>query len=206
MFNQGRIRSLKAEVDELRVTVAQGELKSLKAEVDGLRATVALLRGAQRINPGDRPHVTIGEGTKVADGVHLMANEDRPITIGKHTNVYRGTEMIGPITIGDKCLVNIGAYIRCPVTIGSNVAIGPFARLVTDTHEMGPSGKRAGKNQWIPIVIEDGCWLGSGVTVIGGVTIGKGSVVAAGAVVIKDVPPNSLVGGVPARVIRRLDA
>ena len=54
------------------------------------------------------------------------------------------------------------------------------------------------------IRIGDGCWIGSGVTVVSGVTIGTGAVVAAGSVVTKDVPPNSLVAGVPARLVRQL--
>ena len=56
-----------------------------------------------------------------------------------------------------------------------------------------------------PITIKDGCWICSGATVCGGVTIGENSIVAAGAVVTRDVPPNSIAAGVPARVIREID-
>ena len=56
-----------------------------------------------------------------------------------------------------------------------------------------------------PITIKDGCWICSSVTICGGVTIGENSVIAAGAVVTRDVPPNSLVAGVPARVVRQID-
>ncbi|RAX43840.1 hypothetical protein DQ354_18685 [Arthrobacter sp. AQ5-06] len=82
--------------------------------------------------------------------------------------------------------------------------IGPFVRLVTDSHELGPSAKRGGANKWPPIVIGDGTWIGASVTVLGGVTIGKGCVIAAGAVVVHDIPDNSLAGGVPAKVIKKL--
>ena len=91
------------------------------------------------------------------------------------------------------------------VIIGNSVLIGPYVRLVSDTHEIGDAKKRAAKNMWLPIEIGDGTWIGAGATVLGGVTIGSGCIVAAGAVVVKDVPPNTVVGGVPARIIRTLD-
>lgn len=71
---------------------------------------------------------------------------------------------------------------------------------------MGSSERRAGAGWAKPIHIEDGCWIGARVTVLGGVRIGRGSVVAAGAVVTRDVPENCLVGGVPARLLRQLES
>jgi acetyltransferase-like isoleucine patch superfamily enzyme len=79
--------------------------------------------------------------------------------------------------------------------------IGPNVSIITTNHPLEPSRRRAatiGK----PIVIEKSVWIATGATIIGGVTVGKNSVVAAGSVVTKDVPPNTLVGGNPARVIR----
>lgn len=85
--------------------------------------------------------------------------------------------------------------------IGDNVMIGPNVNIITTGHPLDPSQRRSvtiGK----PIVIERNVWIAAGATVIGGVTIGENSVVAAGAVVTRNVPPNTLVGGNPARVIR----
>jgi acetyltransferase-like isoleucine patch superfamily enzyme len=79
--------------------------------------------------------------------------------------------------------------------------IGPNVSIITTGHPLEPSQRRAvtiGK----PIVIEKGVWIASGATIIGGVTVGENSVVAVGSVVTKDVPPNTLAGGNPARVIR----
>ena len=89
------------------------------------------------------------------------------------------------------------------ITIGDDVMIGPNVSLITSGHPLSPAERRA----YVvasPIVIERGVWIATGVTVIGGVTIGENSVVAAGSVVTRDVPPNTLVGGNPAKVIRTL--
>ena len=69
---------------------------------------------------------------------------------------------------------------------------------MTGSHQTGPSERRAGAGTAKEIVVESGCWIGARVLVLGGVTIGAGSIVAAGAVVTRDVAPNTLVAGVPA--------
>lgn len=148
--------------------------------------------------------LTIGENPRIDRSVRLVHKDDAPIIIGDNANFFRGSEMVGPITIGSRVFINRDGYIRPKTTIGDNVAIGPFVRLITDTHEIGPSHKRAGKSRFDPIVVGDGSWIGAAVTVLAGVTIGKGCVVAAGAVVTRDVPDNTMVGGVPAQHIRDL--
>jgi acetyltransferase-like isoleucine patch superfamily enzyme len=87
--------------------------------------------------------------------------------------------------------------------IGDDVMIGPNVSIITSGHPIRPSERRAGVVAK-PIVIERNVWIAAGATVIGGVTIGENSVVAAGSVVTKNVPPNTLVGGNPARVIRSI--
>lgn len=89
------------------------------------------------------------------------------------------------------------------IDIGDDVLIGPNVSLITSGHPLEPSQRRAGVTAK-PIVIERNVWIAAGAIVIGGVTVGENSVVAAGSVVTKDVPPNSLVGGNPARVIRSI--
>jgi acetyltransferase-like isoleucine patch superfamily enzyme len=86
--------------------------------------------------------------------------------------------------------------------IADDVMIGPNVSLITSGHPVEPSRRRDTIAK--PIAIERNVWIATGATIIGGVTVGENSVVAAGAVVTKDVPPNTLVGGNPARVIRSI--
>lgn len=150
--------------------------------------------------------VEIGERARIDPTVKFVTNNGKEARIGDRAKLVGETELVSPFVIGKDVFINRGAYIRPYVTIGDRVNIGPFAKLITDTHEIGSAKRRAGKTVFPPIVIEDGAWIGAAATVIGGVTIGRGSIVAAGAVVTKDVPPNTVVAGVPARVVKDLDA
>ncbi|MBJ9966989.1 sugar O-acetyltransferase [Burkholderia seminalis] len=87
--------------------------------------------------------------------------------------------------------------------IGDDVMIGPNVSLITSGHPVEPSRRRDGVVAK-PIVIERNAWIGAGATIVGGVTVGENSVVAAAAVVTRDVPPNTLVGGNPAALIRSI--
>ena len=87
--------------------------------------------------------------------------------------------------------------------IADDVMIGPNVSIITASHPLEPS-QRHTTTIGNPIAIEKGVWIAAGATIIGGVTVGENSVVAAGAVVTRDVPPNTLVGGNPARVIRSI--
>ncbi len=91
------------------------------------------------------------------------------------------------------------------VWIGDNVMIGPNTLISTVNHPMTPMGRRKHLGIAKPVHIGNDVWLGGNVTILPGVHIGDNVVVAAGAVVTKDVPANTLVGGVPARVIRTLE-
>lgn len=88
------------------------------------------------------------------------------------------------------------------ITIEDDVLIGPKVSLITEGHPLNPSERKALVVK--PIVIKRNAWIGAGATILPGITVGENSVVAAGAVVSKDVPDNSVVAGVPARVIREL--
>lgn len=104
--------------------------------------------------------------------------------------------------INKNCLLDAKhAYIR----IGEKVGIGYNCQLITTNHDYSNSEKRTGKIVAKDITIEDGCWIGAGVTINPGVTIGKGCVVASGSVVAKNCEANCLYAGVPAKLVKKLD-
>ncbi len=108
------------------------------------------------------------------------------------------------IHIGQRVFINSGCKMQDQggIYIGDDVLIGHNACLLTLNHEMDPENRADMHPK--PIHIEDKAWLGSNVTVLPGVTIGEGAIVAAGAVVTKDVESNTIVGGVPAKIIKRI--
>lgn len=130
-------------------------------------------------------------------------------TIGR-ARILPGIRFIGDaggLSVGDGVFINAELLVgaNAPVTIGDGVSIGPRCALMPTTHEVGPATARAGDTRAAEVRIGTGCWLGAGVTVLSGVTVGAGTIVAAGAVVTEDCDENSVYGGVPARLIRRLD-
>ena len=113
----------------------------------------------------------------------------------------------GNLRIGSGCYINSTVYIdaAAPVHLGDRVSVGHHVIIITSDHSISTSYFRAGTVSLKPVVVGEGSWIAARATLLPGVTVGAGAVVAAGAVVTRDVAPNTLVGGVPARLIRRLD-
>lgn len=111
------------------------------------------------------------------------------------------------IHVGNDFLSNYNLTILdiAPVNIGNNVMIGPNVDIYTVNHPMTAKGRREYLAKGLPVTIGNDVWIGGKVSIMPGVTIGDNVVIAAGAVVTKDVPNNSLVGGVPAKVIKELN-
>lgn len=132
--------------------------------------------------------------------------------IGERSLVQGSLRITGAINACD--LISIGTFtlvsgdlhldVGAAIQIGDQVRIGHGVALLTVDHDVGPEEMRSGARKFGPIVIGNGAWIASRVIVLPGVTIGAGSIVAAGAVVSRDVPPNTLVAGVPARTLRAL--
>ena len=108
------------------------------------------------------------------------------------------------IEVGDNFFANYNFVVLdgAKVTIGNNVFIAPNVGLHTAGHPLDSNTRNQGIEYAKPITIEDDVWIGAGVQMCPGVRIGRGAVVAAGSIVTKDVPPFTLVGGVPAKVIK----
>lgn len=123
---------------------------------------------------------------------------------------FKGIENL---SVGDGTSIPKGSTFYCtnaPLTIGKKVIFGPHPTIITGDHRIDIIGKhiidvtdekKLPEND-LPVVIEDGVWCGANVTILKGVTIGRGSVVAAGAVVTKSCAPYSIIGGVPAKLIK----
>lgn len=111
------------------------------------------------------------------------------------------------INVGEDFLTNYNVTILdiATVNIGDYCMIGPNTLITTVGHPLSPKGRREKKAQAKPVSIGNNVWIGENCTILPGVTIGNNVVVAADAVVTKDVPDNSIVGGVPARKIKELE-
>ncbi len=109
------------------------------------------------------------------------------------------------IKIGRDVFINSGCHFQDQggIELGDGVLVGHNVVLATINHDLDPAQNR--KNHYAPIKIGSHVWIGSNATILQGVTIGEWAVVAAGAVVTRDVPKNTIVGGVPAKTIRTVD-
>jgi maltose O-acetyltransferase len=108
------------------------------------------------------------------------------------------------VSIGDGAYVNAGCWFEGHgrIDIGSDCFIGPEVMIVTSVHASGPGGQVARRPIYHPVKIGDRCWLGARAMVLPGVSIGEGTVIAAGAIVTKDCASDALYAGVPARRLR----
>lgn len=129
------------------------------------------------------------------------------VSIGRAVTIYPNVSIRGRgrLTIGDYCSINGGVIfgLTCDLTMGHHVMVADNVSFRTADHEytdlavpMLEQGERA-----LPIMIGDDVWIGANATILRGVTIGQGAIIAAHAVVVKDVQPFEIVGGVPAKTI-----
>lgn len=123
-----------------------------------------------------------------------------------------GTKVVGPVfctgtlIVGENCWLgrNLTIHGNGAVRIGDRCDLGPDVTFLTGGHGMGSGQRRAGAGETYTIRLEDGCWVGARATLMGNISMGRGSVLAACGCAVGDIPPDTLAGGVPAREIRKL--
>lgn len=137
----------------------------------------------------------IGDGTIVRHYVNLYGCK-----IGKNCKIASFVEIQKDVIIGDNCKIEAFAYIPTGVTIEDDVFIGPHACFTNDK-------KPKAKGEWevVPTLVKKGASIGANAVILCGVTIGEYAMVGAGSVVTKDVPPNSVVAGNPARPVEKIE-
>lgn len=150
------------------------------------------------------PDVLLGTNVKIADFVNLYGCE-----IGDNTKIGPFVEIQKKARIGKNCKIQSHTFICEGVIIGDNVLVGHGVTFINDTYPRATNenGELQTEEDWgvEPTVIKKGASIGSGSTVLSNVTIGEKAIVGAGSVVTKDVPPNTIVAGNPAKVLRQIE-
>lgn len=147
-------------------------------------------------------NISIGTNVRLMDYSNVRGNVIIDDNVFLHENVLiRSVEFI---KIGEGTTINRNTCILAKVIIGSYCSIAPNVVIVGSNHFYGDPLRTIKEQggEMKGIIIEDDVWIGANVTILDGVTVGKGSVIAAGAVVNKDVPPLTVVGGVPAKILK----
>ena len=160
-----------------------------------------------KIEPGSlqkiAPNVTFGEGVKVYDFVNLYGCE-----IGDHSKIGTFVEIQKGAKVGKHCKISSHTFICEGVTIEDDVFIGHNVTFINDVFPRATAagGTLQTEKDWkcVPTLVKRGASIGSGATLLCGITIGEGALVGAGSVVTKDVPPHTVVAGNPARILRKV--
>lgn len=160
--------------------------------------------------------LTVGRNFIAEEGCEINALSKRGVVFGDRVTVgayalirpsnYYGGPVGEGLRVGDNSNIGPYSYIGCSgyIEIGNNVMFGPRVSIYAETHRFERTDitmKEQGVER-VSVKIEDDCWIASNSVILAGVTVGKGSIVSSGSVVTKNVPPYSIVGGVPAKLIR----
>ena len=150
-----------------------------------------------------------GRGSKIYSSVRMDTPPYRRFSLGSRSVVESFcciNNAVGDVVIGDHSRIGLHSTVIGPVSIGNHVNLAQGITVTALNHNFANPALRIDEQgiSTKPITIEDDVWIGANAVILQGVTIGRHAVVAAGAVVTKDVPANSVVGGVPARILKTL--
>ncbi len=180
-----------------------------------LRRAAGLVLIGRQVALRNPEYISVGRFFVAEDCCEIQGLSEGGITFGDHVTIgrfamirpsgYYGREIGEGLRVGDYSNIGPYCYIGCSgrIEIGTNVLMSPRVSMYAEDHNFARYDLPI-KQQGVTrrsIVVEDDCWLASNSIILAGVRVGKGAIVAAGAVVTRDVPPYSIVAGVPARVI-----
>jgi acetyltransferase-like isoleucine patch superfamily enzyme len=209
-----------------RITLLDHVEARMERRLQLWRGRLACWRGVQAgarfgLGPGVRifyPRcLIVGDNVTIEGPAYLHCLSEYGVRIGSHSSIGPNLWLHcgglptdyahGCFELGEYSFMNCNATIGASggVRIGNHVQIGPNLVISSENHVFDDITRRIDEQGVIreEVIVEDDCWIGSNVTILAGVTLRKGSVVAAGAVVTRDVSPNSVVAGVPAKLLRR---
>lgn len=148
-------------------------------------------------------------------GTHLFILKRVLLNSCSGIKIDKNSKIVGPIYLGNCSLINIGCECWVgknfevlgdgKVVIGNNCDFGPYVKVLTGSHEIGSSDRRAGKGMLLTCNIGNGCWIGAEVTIIGNNNIGNGSVIGAKSLITHSIADNLLAIGNPAKVFKELE-
>jgi acetyltransferase-like isoleucine patch superfamily enzyme len=179
-----------------------------------------------RLKTGESVPMNDPEYSKIMEVVNRTIKLSQQLNTADNTDQVRnilseiiGTEIDSSTTIFPPFYTNFGKFIQigknvfinhaCSfldmggITIEDDVLIAPKVNIITENHPVNPSDRKVLVPK--PVTIKNNAWIGTGATILPGVTVGKNAIVAAGAVVTKDVPDNSIVAGIPAKIIKSIE-
>lgn len=179
------------------------------------------LQSGEAVPYSDPQHNEISEAASRTTKLLVKLNQTADVEkVRQLWGEISGTPLDPGTTIQIPVYVNIGKFTRIgknvyinhlcsmldmgTITIGDNVLIGPKVNILSEEHPVNPANRKALMAR--PVVVKNGAWIGAGATILPGVTVGENSIVAAGAVVNKDVPDNTVAGGIPAKMIKNIES
>ena len=194
-----------------RLQLLRGQMLQLRGATAGQRFGVG--QGVQIWHPS---YLTAGHDVTILNHAFMNCLSNGNVRIGDHTAFHVGfwlrcdenKEQLGFFHIGSHCLIQAYGVMNAGgggITIGDHVVMGHRVSIHAGEHVFGDAGRRIDEQGTIHqgVVIEDDCWIGADVTILDGVRIGRGSVIGAGAVVTRSLPPFSVAVGVPAHVVKQ---